>query len=314
MSNLICPLCNGKNLEQIADRVRFDKSADVYCCKSCTLIFLDQNSFKYPDDFYQKEYHQTYLTHVEPDAFDPKAYQQKMLKATRIWAERFSRLLTGDEVILDVGCSTGHFLKLMEGKAAQIFGYELNRKEVAFCRDDCGLDVSDEPLAHRFDPETFDFITLIYVLEHIAEPVEFLNYLKRYLKPSGKMVILVPNAMDPLVNFYDIPKFRRFYYCIEHLFYYTPKTLDAVLEKADLSTITETLQEYPITNHLNWGYRKQPSDTIASRSGIPDIPLKKGTPEGSWKALWESMNSSYREFLTQNGYGDRIWAVAEKAS
>lgn len=304
-----CPLCKGDNLKLITRKVRFDQEADVYCCQGCTLIFLDQESFKYPKDFYEKEYHQTYFTHVEPDAIDPEAYYNKMLKSTKIWTDKAREMLTGMETILDVGCSTGHFLELIRDKAKAVFGYDLNEKEVAFCRETLGLDVSDEPLEKRFDKGTFDFITMIYVLEHIAEPVEFLNHLKQFLKPDGKFIILVPNAMDPLVNFYDIPEFRRFYFCIEHLFYYTSVTLKLVFNKTQLDGSIESLQEYPLANHLNWGFRCKPTDTLASRSGLPDIKLKESTPSQEWKKLWDRFNILYKEFLKENGYGDRLWAV-----
>jgi len=308
-NNAACPLCKEKDLNLITRKVRFDNEADVYRCEGCSLTFLDQESFEYPSDFYEKKYHQTYITHVEPDAFDPLAYYEKMLKSTRIWGDRMNGMLTGNEVVLDVGCSTGHFLELIKGKTKAVYGHDLNRKEVAFCRDTLSLDVSDESLEKRFEKGTFDFITMIYVLEHIADPIDFLNYLKQFLKPEGKFVILVPNAMDPLVNFYDIPEFRSFYYCIEHLFYFTPDTIKMVFDKAQLVGTIETLQEYPLANHINWSFRRKPTDTLASRSGLPDITLQEASPVEEWKRLWDTFNGLYKKFLGENGYGDRLWAV-----
>ena len=210
----------------------------------------------------------------------------------------------------DVGCSTGHFLQHIKKNAKEVYGHDLNRKEVAFCRDTLGLDVSDDPLERRFDQKMFDFITMIYVLEHISDPVEFLNYLKQFLKPDGKFIILVPNVKDALVNFYDIPEFRSFYFCIEHLFYFTPETISRVFKKSQLSGSIETLQEYPLSNHINWAFRCKPTDTLASRSGLPDIRLQEQALLQDWKKLWDNFNETYKEFLTNIGYGDRLWAVA----
>lgn len=308
-----CQLCQGRDLEHIAGKIRFGYEADVYHCRQCNMVFLDQESFAYPPDFYEKEYHQTYITHVEPSAFDPDAYFQKMLKANKIWADRFSLMLTGKEKVLDVGCSTGHFLELIKDKAGSVHGHDLNQKEVSFCQEKLCLDVSDKPLTERFEPGTFDYITMIYVLEHIAQPVDFLNYLKPFLKPDGKFVILVPNAKDALVNLYDIPEFRSFYYCIEHLFYYTPATVKVVFDRAGLSGSIETLQEYPLANHLNWGFRRKPADSLAARSGLPDIPLRDPEIQPAWQTLWGRLNEVYQEFLRDNGFGDRIWAVVGRS-
>ena len=303
-----CPLCEGGNLDLIATKVRFGYEADVYKCQHCSLAFLDQNSFNFPKDFYEKQYHQTYLTHVEPDALNPQAYYEKMKKANKIWTDKFSKMLSGQEVVLDIGCSTGHFIDMVQYKTKKIYGYELNRKEVGFCRSVLNLDVSDQSLEDRFKEETFDYITMIYVLEHIADPKEFLNSVKKFLKPDGKLVILVPNVQDALINLYDIPEFRSFYFCIEHLFYYSPDTIDRLFQKVGLRGKIEVIQEYPFTNHLNWAYRHKPSDTSASRRGVPDIPLADTAPVDAWNELWDKFNQLYKDFLKEKGFSDRIWS------
>lgn len=309
MKKVSCPLCAASELALITRKVRFYRAADVYACRSCGLIFLDQRSFAFPDDFYQKHYHQTYITHVEPAALNPQAYYEKMKLALKPWADRFRQMLTGNEVVLDIGCSTGHFMDLVKDKTRNIYGYELNQKEIAFCRDVLDLEVSDQPLERRFKEKTFDCIVMMYVLEHIAEPRDFLLSVKKFMKPSGKLIILIPNAQDALLNFFDIPEYRNFYYCIEHLYYYTPATVKLLFDAAGLEGSIEVLQEYPLANHLNWAYRHKPSDTLASRRGLPDIALSETTGSEGWSRLWDSFTEQYKQFLKNNNYGDRIWCV-----
>lgn len=309
MKKVNCPLCSSVDISKVTSEVRFGLKANVYRCNKCTLSFLDQDSFQYPKDFYEAEYHQTYLTHVEPAAFDPKSYYDKMLKATAPWAERFRALLTGKERVLDVGCSTGHFIELIKDKCAEVYGHDLNVKEVAFARDVLGLKVDNTQLNQRFEEGTFDYITMIYVLEHIADPKSFLAYLRKFLKPGGKMVILVPNIQDPLVNLFDIPEFRTFYYCIEHLYYYNQKTMNDLFAQCGLSGEVQVLQEYPLANHLNWAYTRKPADTLAARRGVPGVDLAPGVPHTDWEQLWRDINEVYKTFLYNHGYGDRLWAV-----
>lgn len=312
MRKIRCSLCGSDDSGLITDTVRFGKKADVYRCGGCGLTFIDQDSFVFPKDFYEREYHQTYITHVEPDALNPRAYYEKMKKAAGVWADKFAKMLSGQEVVLDIGCSTGHFMDLVRNKTGKIYGQELNRKEIAFCRNTLNMDVSDQPLEERFKEGTFDYITMIYVLEHIARPKDFLSFLKKFLKPGGKMVILVPNARDALVNLYDIPEFRNFYYCIEHLFYYTPETLKRLFDEVGLEGEIEVVQEYPIVNHLNWIFRRVPSDTLASRGKTPDISLRPEAPADSWVALWNKVDELYKGFLKDNSFGDRIWCVQKE--
>jgi 2-polyprenyl-3-methyl-5-hydroxy-6-metoxy-1,4-benzoquinol methylase len=310
MSNHIeCPLCKQKNTKFITRNLRFKKNADIYECLQCELVFLDQNSFKLPVGFYENEYHQSYLTHVEPDALNPQVYYEKMLKVSAPWANRFIKMLSGGETVLDMGCSTGHFMKMIEGKAGKVCGHDLNIKEVKYCRDELDLDVSSQPLEERFEKGTFDFITLVFVLEHIGNPVAFLRYLKPFLKPKGKILIVVPSITDPLVSFYEIPEFRSFYYCIEHLFYYNKKSISLLFDKSGLSGSVELAQEYPLTNHLNWAYRKRPSDSLAARKYVPDVSVEADIKSDSWEELWRGMDDVYRKFLVNNGYADRLWCL-----
>jgi SAM-dependent methyltransferase len=302
-----CPFCASDDTALVTDRVRFERTASVLRCGACTLVFLDQESFHFPKDFYEHQYHQTYLTHVDPEMLDPARHYEKMTVASRPWIDRVRQMLTGQETVLDVGCSTGHVLTGIRDRAARVYGQELSRTEIEYCRSVHGLDVSDKPLQERFEPKSFDYILMIFVLEHIGEPVEFLRSFKPFLKPGGKFVILVPNVQDPLVQFYEIPAFRQFYFCIEHLFYYSPRTIGDLFAKAGLGGSVETLQEYPITNHLNWGYRQKPSDTLASRRLVPDVPLRDEAQLPAWERFWRETNDAYRSFLAREGFGDRIW-------
>ena len=312
MKEVICPICKSPVSSVITNKLRFGREADVRRCGHCDLIFLDQSSFELPVDFYESQYHQTYLTHVEPAALDPRQYYEKMLKSTRPWADRINQMLSGKETVLDFGCSTGHLMTSIQGQAAKVYGHELNTKEIEFCCKQLGLDVANRDPFERFEEGMFDYIIMIYVLEHISEPMELLTELKNLLKPNGKLIILVPNAADALLNFYDIPDFAQFYFCLEHFYYFTPSTIERVFKSSGLQGTVETIQEYPISNHLNWGYRQKPSDTLASRRLAPDIPITDETMFIKWEAFWKDVDEQYKGFLKQFGFSDRIWCVVGK--
>ena len=309
MNSVLCPICKSLNTSLITDHLRFGKKGDVRHCGNCSLIFLDQNSFELPRDFYESRYHQTYLTHIEPAALDPQQYYEKMLKSTSTWSDKINGLLSGKETVLDFGCSTGHLLASIQGNTGKVYGHEVNTKEIEFCRKQLGLDVDNSDLFDRFEEGFFDYITMIYVLEHIADPINLLTQLKKLLKPNGEIIILVPNAADALLNFYDIPDFAEFYFCLEHLYYYTPTTIETVFKKSGLKGTIETIQEYPISNHLNWGYRQKPSDTLAARRLVPDIPLKEDRLTSRWESFWKQIDIDYKSFLAEIGFGDRLWCV-----
>ena len=192
-----CPICKSERTSFVTNKLRFENTADVHACGNCGLEFLDQNSFTLPKDFYEKEYHQTYVTHVEPDALDPKKYFEKMSKVIGPWVDRLRPLLSSDDIVLDVGCSTGHLMSAIKDDVSAVHGHELSEDEVKFCQKELGLDVDSKSLKDRFKPQTFDKIVLFFVLEHIGNPKEFIEELKTVLKDDGKLIILIPSISDP---------------------------------------------------------------------------------------------------------------------
>lgn len=306
-----CILCNGTKFLPVTDKLRFGLRAQVLRCEGCGLILLDQDSFEFPKNFYETEYHQTYLTHVDPEMLDPQTYYEKMCRVAEPWIHKVKEHLTGSETVLDVGCSTGHLLMGIKNHCAQVYGHELSQKEIKFCKEQLKLDVSDVPLDQRFSTHTFDLITMIFVLEHIGDPVNFLASFKKYLKPGGKLLVLVPNIKDPLVSLYNLETFREFYYCIEHLFYYSPDTLAKTMQLAGYFSFVEAIQEYPISNHLNWNYCNKPRESLSARHISPITALHDDINRQWLDRFWEETNNRYKDALRQSGFADRIWCVAE---
>ena len=109
----------------------------------------------------------------------------------------------------------------------------------------------------------------------------------------------------------SLPEFINFYYCIEHLYYYNPKTIKLLFDATGFQGVIETIQEYPLANHLNWIYCRKPSDTLASRKVVPGVFIKDTVPIDRWNKLWEMFNQHYQVFLKENGFADRIWATLE---
>lgn len=69
----------------------------------------------------------------------------------------------------------------------------------------------------------FDLVTLVHSLEHIPDPINYLAKIKSLLKPSGKLLINVPNCLD-----------NPFVLCVvDHCSHFTPATLNRLVEKAE---------------------------------------------------------------------------------
>lgn len=111
----------------------------------------------------------------------------------------------GKHFILDVGCGSGFFGEYLKksGKAEKVYGIELlaevaaeatGKIDAVLCAD---LDTHNlSNLDDLWREVAFDYIVCADVLEHLQNPEMVLRALKRYLKPSGKLIVSVPNVRN----------------------------------------------------------------------------------------------------------------------
>ncbi len=107
--------------------------------------------------------------------------------------------------ILDVGCGSGNFLRLLRraDPGLRIWGHDqsavLMRQLAAEGFE--ALPGAPEQLAANAGLEPFDAICMFQVLEHTADPLAFLRIYARLLRPGGTLIVTTPDADGPIRNF-----------------------------------------------------------------------------------------------------------------
>jgi 2-polyprenyl-3-methyl-5-hydroxy-6-metoxy-1,4-benzoquinol methylase len=127
-------------------------------------------------------------------------------------------------------------------------GIELNSEAIKIASDK-GIPVSQSDL-HMLAKEksgSFDAVCAFQVLEHIAEPLAFLESLIQLIKPGGKVIISVPNsdsfAKHDKENLLDLPPHHMTRWS-EGTFRSLPAFLSIKLERVKV----EPLAQY----HVDW--------------------------------------------------------------
>jgi SAM-dependent methyltransferase len=95
--------------------------------------------------------------------------------------------------LVDVGCGPGLLLDEARARGYDTVGLELSRDAASYARDALGLDVRELPLEEFDDPDGFDVVTLVDVLEHLDDPVGGIERCARLLRPGGVVCIATPD-------------------------------------------------------------------------------------------------------------------------
>lgn len=99
----------------------------------------------------------------------------------------------------------------------------------------------------------FDILLMLDVVEHVHNPVEFLEDYKKFLKEDGKIVITTPNS-NRAINFINIFFTNDYSLNYEHTFWFCPKTFLEIINRTDTLKISEFywLNDYNKKQKLTW--------------------------------------------------------------
>ena len=233
-----CPVCGSTEINNVISVKDFTVSGQIFNiaeCKSCTLRFT-QNV---PDAASISPYYKSenYISHSNTSEGLINRLYQSVRKRTLKQKRKLIKKTTGVQQgnLLDVGSGTGAFVNEMKQAGWQVTGLEPDADARAMGKQSYNIDLSDISQLYQLPASSFDAITLWHVLEHVHDLHGYVAKLKSLLKENGKLFIAVPNytSADAAIYkecwaAYDVPR---------HLFHFSPRTLQVLMEKHGLKLI-----------------------------------------------------------------------------
>jgi len=232
---------------------------DIALCPDCRLFWLHPT----PSDEEISSFYNSYHTHAEFDenewivrvicrgipAVSMGYGNTKITRSERFWGFIFSLFGPMREAgkgailwlharergkLLDIGCGSGIFLRRLGFLGWDTYGIEFDSSAAIHAAKNMqpGRVFVGKIEEYNDHIGSFDVITMIHVIEHLADPVAVLSKCRELLRTGGKLVISTPNSSSWGARIFR--KFWRGWEPPRHLYIYNPENLSKLVSSAGL--------------------------------------------------------------------------------
>ncbi|MFH7003280.1 class I SAM-dependent methyltransferase [Flavobacterium bizetiae] len=219
---------NKKHFLTVKDHSVSKEIFDLYYDETLDMLITSpQPDLKNLGKYYESE---DYISHTDNKrSLFEKAYHF----VKNIALKNKLNLINGEQSrkgrILDIGAGTGDFLLTAKNDGWDTVGVEPSEraKNIAIQK---GISFVNEISA--LENNSFDVITMWHVLEHVPNLEFQIQELKRLLKPTGTLIIAVPNFKS-----YDAQHYQTFWAAYDvpiHFWHFSKKAIKSLFEKVDM--------------------------------------------------------------------------------
>jgi 2-polyprenyl-3-methyl-5-hydroxy-6-metoxy-1,4-benzoquinol methylase len=234
-----CPLCESNEGIEVGHAGRHNVPVRNVSCVTCGTVYVTPRpSQEQMAEFYRVHYRSQHLIPMHLDdgtLARPHTPEYDLAVEQRGQQQGKIALNIGEtkpgERVLDVGCRRGLALRTMKQiMDIEAVGIEPGEQDAAIATAS-GIEMHVGVL-ETFDPgdNLFDQIQMFHVLEHVHDPLDCLIRLRSMLKPTGRLIIDVPDMMTPyggLEWFFQYP----------HLYSFSRNTLMGLFRRAGLEPV-----------------------------------------------------------------------------
>jgi 2-polyprenyl-3-methyl-5-hydroxy-6-metoxy-1,4-benzoquinol methylase len=243
-----CPICSSSS-----SRLGEVQGIPYMICAKCGHIFsmivpsesaLDRH---YNPEGEVIEFPQDVVSHQRDTyVLDPLSARMRKAGVEEIkanWLKSKFNFENTNPFLVDVGCGSGFFLEAARKIGFSVLGIEMDMQLAQECQKK-GIPTLIQKVPGQAWPQELmgaEIITLLNLVEHVIDPVNFISGLATILKPGAWLVIEVPRAesMSTLVNIAIPEGTYRHLTPPEHLHVFSDKSIRLLLKSAELSIIHE---------------------------------------------------------------------------
>lgn len=221
-------ISNKKHFLTVKDYSVSKETFDLYYDETLDMLITHpQPSLENLGKYYESE---DYISHTDNKrSLFEKLYHFIKSVALKNKLNLINSLQPNKGKILDIGAGTGEFLSVAKNDGWQTIGVEPSDRAKEIAKNK-GVSFVEETI--ELENHSFDVISMWHVLEHVPDLDKQIKELKRLLKPTGTLIIAVPNFKSFDAKHYG--KFWAAYDAPIHFWHFSKTAIKLLFEKEDM--------------------------------------------------------------------------------
>ena len=180
------------------------------------------------EEFYSEHYWYDYQTAHGCPAVQER-YETDMLDRIPAYLNWIGRTGTPPARILEVGCGNGRLLHELALRGYDCEASEMDPDIAAWVTNKTGIAVYPGAFPPA-DSQPYDLILLIDVLEHVRDPIQFVEEVRRRLSPAGRVLLHCP-VIDSIEA---AARLKYLFNPISHLWMHTTHSMERLWTRAGM--------------------------------------------------------------------------------
>jgi 2-polyprenyl-3-methyl-5-hydroxy-6-metoxy-1,4-benzoquinol methylase len=220
-----CPFCGGHRLRFFEEKDSTGPNIlSIVECKVCLVAWQLPKKTSRRDSlsFFNKQY-------SDSEKGVSEYFNEEQRKKTAALEMSFVRSLrSGPGSLLDVGAGMGFFVSEAIANGWQAIGVEPAAEGVAKAKSLGNDAILNCALSGLTDGRKFDIVTLWDVIEHVNDPLSFLEEASRRVQENGYLIIECINYQSAdVIEYLE----NHWIWQLDHMWYLTPPVLETLLRQ-----------------------------------------------------------------------------------
>ena len=221
-------ISNKKHFLTVKDYSVSQETFDLYHDETLDMLITSpQPSLENLGKYYESE---DYISHTDNKrSLFEKLYHFIKSIALKNKLNLINSLQSNKGRILDIGAGTGDFLSVAKNDGWQTIGVEPSDRAKTIAKS---KGVSFVSATSELENHSFDVISMWHVLEHVPDLDKQIKELKRLLKPTGTLIIAVPNFKS-----FDAKHYGKFWAAYDvpiHFWHFSKTAIKLLFEKEEM--------------------------------------------------------------------------------